>query len=64
MQRMQLEPEDQKVVNRWRLGVAGFYATVAIISIIVAAFTSSRNERIVETQLQATKMALPANARH
>jgi len=58
-----LDPEDQKVVNRWRLVVIGFYATVAVITITVAAFNSAKNGETVEAQLRSTKPALPANVK-
>ncbi len=62
--RTELDPEDQKVIIRWRLAVAGVYATVAIITVIVAALTSSEHPGITEAPAKATIASVSTNAKH
>ncbi len=60
--RTELDPEDQKVVIRWRLAVAGVYATVAIITVIFVASTSG--DRTAEAAAKATMASVSTNAKH
>jgi len=61
MQRMPLDPEEQKVVIRWRLGVVGFYTTIAIITLLVATLTAHKDAGVRQAQ---TTASLPAHAKH
>lgn len=63
MQRRILDPEEQKLVNRWRLVVIGFYATIALITVAVAAMNSSTNSRTIEAQWKSPNAAVSANVK-
>ncbi len=60
--RTELDPEDQKVIIRWRLAVAGVYATVAIITVIVVASTSA--DRTAQASAKTTMASVSTNAKH
>ena len=44
MQRIVLTPEDQKVVNRWRLVVVTVYSSIALALVLFVAFSPAQRD--------------------
>jgi hypothetical protein len=62
MQQIHLSAEEQKFVNRWRLFVACFYSSIAIITILLVAFESVKDQGSLEARMNPTVRPQPMNA--
>jgi len=56
-------PEDQKVVNRWRLVVITVYSSLALVLMLFTTFLSEKDGATVEARMKSTDMAHPVNVK-
>ncbi len=61
MQRIYLSAPEQKLINRWRLIVIGFYSVIVFATVVLVALQPARNRGTLEARMNPPERSQPVN---